>query len=102
MPKAAAGSNLVLVSVVSERPAGLKGILRGVAGLDLWIPVTLVVMTLASTSRYLNGHGLGDRAPLILGAAAALLALYAASPLVGRGNTRGSAVTPENMCSRRP
>lgn len=91
MPTAADSSNLVPVSAVSERPTGLKGILRGVAGLDSWLPVTLVILTLASTARYLNGHGLGDRAPLILGAATALLALYAASPLVTSGGAAGSA-----------
>lgn len=70
-----------------EDGAGRRGILASVGGLDVWLHVALVVLTLTSVWRYLNGHGFGDDAPLILAGAGILLAIYAASPIVGRSGS---------------
>jgi len=44
--------------------------------MELPLHLTMVLLTLASTVRYLQGHGFGDRAPQVLVAAAALLLVY--------------------------
>src|SRR3712207_8954147 len=67
-----------------ERRRGVRGILADISRLDVWLDVVIVVLTLASTVRYVDGHGLGDRAPAVLGGAAVLLACYAAGPRSGR------------------
>ena len=54
-----------------------RGILARVDGLDAWLHVTLVLLTVASAVRYVQGHGLGDAASVVLGGAAAVLAVYA-------------------------
>lgn len=56
------------------------GILARARELDGWLHASVVVLTLASAVRYVSGHGLGDRAPWIIGAAALLLVVYAARP----------------------
>src|SRR3712207_2755457 len=63
-----------------ERDHGVRGILADVGRLDVWLDAVLVVLTLAAALRYVDGHGLGDRAPAVLGGAALLLAGYAARP----------------------
>lgn len=68
-----------------ERRRGVRGILADISRLDVWLDVVLVVLTLASAARYVDGHGLGDRAPAVLGGATVLLACYAARPRSGRG-----------------
>lgn len=55
-----------------------RGILAGVARLDAWSTVVLVVLTAASALRYLTAHGLDGRAPVVLAGAGLLLAGYAA------------------------
>jgi signal transduction histidine kinase len=67
-----------------ERRRGVRGILADISRLDVWLDVVLVVLTLASAARYVDGHGLGDRAPAVLGGAVLLLACYAARPRSGR------------------
>ena len=67
-----------------ERRRGVRGILADISRLDVWLDVVLVVLTLASTARYLDRHGFGDRAPAVLGGGAVLLACYAARPRSGR------------------
>lgn len=57
---------------------GLSGILAGVRRLETWLHLTLVLLTVGSAIRYLQGHGFGDRAPAVLTGAALLLAVYAA------------------------
>jgi signal transduction histidine kinase len=57
---------------------GLSGILAGVQRLETWLHVSLVLLTVGSSVRYLQAHGFGDRAPAVLAGAALLLALYAA------------------------
>ena len=48
-----------------------RGILARVDRLEAWLHVTLVLLTAASAVRYLQGHGLGDAAPWVLGGAGA-------------------------------
>lgn len=55
-----------------------RGILARGIRLDLWLHLALVATTLASTVRYLSGHGLGDRAPVVLIGVGLLLSLYGA------------------------
>src|SRR4051794_5423706 len=69
------------------RRRDVRGILADIGRLDVWLDVVLVVLTLAATARYLDGHGLGDRAPVVLGGATVLLACYAARPRSGRWTT---------------
>ncbi|MGY1770817.1 sensor histidine kinase [Blastococcus sp. SYSU D00813] len=69
---------------VHGRRRGVRGILAGDARLDRWLDVVLVVLTLAAAARYVDGHGLGDRAPAVLGAAALLVLGYATRPRSGR------------------
>ncbi|MFT4164282.1 MAG: hypothetical protein QM650_03480, partial [Microlunatus sp.] len=57
---------------------GLSGILAGVRRLETWLHLTLVLLTVGSAIRYLQGHGFGDRAPAVLTGAALLLVVYAA------------------------
>lgn len=66
------------------RRRGVRGILAGDPRLDRWLDVVLVVLTLAAAARYVDGHGLGDRAPAVLGAAALLVVGYATRPRAGR------------------
>ncbi len=54
------------------------GILAGQTLLDRWLHISLVVLVVASVVRYLQGHGLGDRAEVVLPGAAVLLIAYAA------------------------
>jgi signal transduction histidine kinase len=67
-----------------ERRRGVRGILADISRLDVWLDVVLVVLTLASAARYVDGHGFGDRAPAVLGGATVLLACYAVRPRSGR------------------
>src|SRR5215211_4778153 len=67
-----------------DRRRGVRGILADISRLDVWLDVVLVVLTVASATRYVDGHGLGDRAPAVLGGATVLLACYAARPRSGR------------------
>ncbi|WP_109506317.1 sensor histidine kinase [Nocardioides speluncae] len=60
------------------------GILAGASRLDLWLHASLTLLVLASVVRYLDGHGLGDRAWLVLPGAALLLAVYVAGHAVRR------------------
>jgi len=46
--------------------------------LDRWLHVSLVVLVIASVARYLQGHGFGDQAEVVLPGAAVLLIAYAA------------------------
>lgn len=59
---------------------GWHGILGAVGELDLWLHLAMVTLAVASVVRYLTGHGLEGRAPLVLAGAVLLLLLYAASP----------------------
>ena len=70
-----------------EDRAGRRGILAGVGRLDVWLHLALVALTVTSVWRYLNGHGFGDDAPLILAGAGTLLAIYSATPTVGRSGS---------------
>lgn len=60
--------------------SGFRGILAEANRLDRWLSVAFVALTIASTLRYLNGHGLGERAPAILIAASALTFVFVATP----------------------
>lgn len=51
-------------------------------GTDLVVELVLLVLVLASTARYVIGHGLGDQAGLVLAGAVVLVVLYAARRLV--------------------
>ena len=64
----------------TDRPGGVRGILAGADRLEVWLHVVFVLLTVASAARYVEGHGLGDRAPWILSVGALLLAVYAAHP----------------------
>ena len=70
-------------SDVSTR-GGLRGILTDDDRITIWLHVAVVLLTVAAVWRYLNGHGLGDRAPVILAFAVLLVTIYAASPVVAR------------------
>src|SRR5215207_2257163 len=72
------------MDAMPERRRGVRGILADISRLDVSLDVVLVVLTLASAARYVDGHGLGDRAPAVLGGATVLLACYAARPRSGR------------------
>jgi signal transduction histidine kinase len=72
------------MDAMPERRRGVRGILADISRLDVWLDVVLVVLTVASAARYVDGHGLGDRAPAVLGGATVLLACYAARPRPGR------------------
>ncbi|MFD7076063.1 sensor histidine kinase [Nocardioides sp. NPDC059952] len=54
------------------------GILAGQSLLDRWLHISLVVLVVASVARYLQGHGFGDQAEVVLPGAALLLIAYAA------------------------
>lgn len=54
------------------------GILAGQTMLDRWLNISLVVLVVASVVRYLQGHGFGDQAGVVLPGAALLLVAYAA------------------------
>ncbi|MEO8264960.1 MAG: histidine kinase dimerization/phosphoacceptor domain-containing protein, partial [Ilumatobacteraceae bacterium] len=70
-----------------EPPAGLRGILASVERLDMWLHIALVVLTVTSVWRYINGHGFDNRALVIMLGAGVLLAVYASSPIVGRSRS---------------
>ena len=65
---------------VEEADRDWSGILASVGQLDVWLHVAMVALTIASATRYLTGHGLEGRGPLVLAGAVVLLAVYAASP----------------------
>ncbi len=65
-------------------PAWAAGILGRANGLETVLHAAFVVLVVASTIRYLSGHGFGDRAPWVLAGAAVLLATYAAHRLLRR------------------
>lgn len=67
------------------------GILASVGKLDVWLHVAMVVLTAASAARYLTGHGLGGRGPVVLGGAVLLVAGFFASPT--RFQSRSTTVT---------
>ncbi len=50
-----------------------------VVELDVWLHVAMTVLTAASVARYVIGHGLTGRGPVILLGATALLAIYFAT-----------------------
>lgn len=54
------------------------GILAGQSLLDRWLHISLVVLVVASVVRYLQGHGFGDQAEVVLLGAVLLLVAYAA------------------------
>lgn len=54
------------------------GILAGQTMLDRWLNISLVVLVVASVARYLQGHGFGDQAEIVLPGAVLLLVAYAA------------------------
>ena len=67
-------------SPASPAPAGTgssRGLLARAGRLEVWLHVTLVLLTVASAMRYLQGHGLGDAAYGVLAGAAGVLAVYA-------------------------
>ncbi len=74
---------------------GLRGILADDGRIRVWLHLALVLLTVAAVWRYLNGHGLGDRAPVILGLAGLLLAVYSGATLVAR---TGSPVVTAGWC----
>ena len=57
-------------------------LLPSAPGTDRVVELVLVVLVLASTARYLIGHGLGAQAGLVLAGAGVLVALYAARRVV--------------------
>jgi signal transduction histidine kinase len=72
------------VDWIWQRRGGVGGILANVSRLDAWLDVAFVVLTAASAVRYVDGHGLADRAPVVLGGAALLFAGYALRRRVSR------------------
>lgn len=62
----------------------MAGMLGRAHGLEIVLHAAFVVLVLASTVRYLSGHGFGDRAPWALAGAALLLATYAAYRVLPR------------------
>ncbi len=56
-----------------------SGILASVDELDSWLHGAMLVLTVASVVRYLAGHGLAGRGPVVLLGAMGLLAIYGAS-----------------------
>jgi signal transduction histidine kinase len=62
---------------MSSPAPSATGLLARVGRLEAWLHVTVVLLTLASAVRYLQGHGLGDAAPWVLAGAACLLVVYA-------------------------
>jgi signal transduction histidine kinase len=69
---------------IAQRPPGLRGILADANGLQAWLHVAFVLLTLSSAARYVDRHGLGDQAPWILSAGAAMLLVYAGHPRATR------------------
>ncbi|WP_460654656.1 sensor histidine kinase [Kribbella endophytica] len=63
----------------SPTPAAVLG---QTGGLLKALHTTFVVLVLASAVRYLTGHGFGDQAPWMIAGALALLATYAAGPVL--------------------
>lgn len=63
----------------SPTPAAVLG---QSGGLLKALHTTFVVLVLASAVRYLTGHGFGDQAPWMIAGALALLATYAAGPVL--------------------
>ncbi len=63
---------------IPERRRRVRGVLADVSRLDVWLDVALVVLTVASAVRYVEGHGFEDRAAAVLGGATLLLIGYAA------------------------
>lgn len=76
MTDTAAATNAAPSPAPKRGPAG--GILAGQTLLDRWLHISLVVLVVASVARYLQGHGLGDQAAVVLPGAALLLVAYAA------------------------
>ena len=60
----------------------IRPLLGGVERLESWLHVAFVVLTVTSTWRYLDGHGLSDRGPLVLSGAVLLLCAYASFRLL--------------------
>ncbi len=93
MPAARSAPSVEGVMDVSLPATGPgPGILARGLRLDLWLHIALVTTTLASTVRYLSGHGLGDRAPVVLTGAGLLLSLYGAHAADPRRRDRPIAV----------
>lgn len=63
-------------------PTPKGSLLPSAPRVDRAVELVLVVLVAASAARYLVGHGLGDRAGLVLPGAGALVALYAARRIV--------------------
>lgn len=61
---------------------GVRPLLAGADRLETWLHVAFVVLTVTSTWRYLDGHGLSDRGPWVLGGAVLLVGVYAAYRLL--------------------
>lgn len=65
----------------TSAPPGVRGVrplLAGVDRLETWLHIAFLVLTATSAWRYLDGHGLSDRGPWVLGGAVLLVAVYAA------------------------
>lgn len=59
------------------RSSALRPLLAGADRLQALLHVAFVVLTVTSTWRYLDGHGLSDRGPWVLGGAILLVGVYA-------------------------
>ena len=58
--------------------SAVRPLLAGADRLEALLHVAFVVLTVTSTWRYLDGHGLSERGPWVLSGAALLVAVYAA------------------------
>ncbi|MEO6510976.1 MAG: sensor histidine kinase [Nocardioides sp.] len=76
----------------SASPQRLSGILAGVGGLEAALHIAFVVLTVASSVRYVGGHGWTDRTPWVLVGAVLLLLLYAAHRRFSRNGAAWCAV----------
>jgi len=63
-----------------QSPTRSRAVLAPARALDTWLHVSVVVLVVASTVRYVAAHGLDDRGPWVLGGGVLLLAVYAARP----------------------
>ncbi|UYM03436.1 sensor histidine kinase [Solicola gregarius] len=61
---------------------GVRPLLAGADRLETWLHIAFVVLTITSTWRYLDGHGLSDRGPWVLGGALLLVGVYASYRLL--------------------
>lgn len=66
------------MGAITKRNPLWTPILATVGQLDAWLHFAMIATTAASVARYLSGHGLNDRGPLVLAGATVLLLVYAA------------------------